>query len=283
MLFVLRDHSGAVKIPLNFTADSDGIGTGQIAEIAISTLGRLIVNAIATSPFRVTGTLTGGVEAFGNAVGDFLGIGGDDEEPPPEKPALAVEFLSGDAYLSRAGKEKIDGVIEELDDDEELILSIESRLGTGDVERLAIRANPSPEDCRDLADSLRRRKFEILTVRAEAAAEARASLAAGFRDRAEQTTRQLRGLDRDLALTEDALDRVLDMLRPGAERLGDRRTREAGVALMNIRAEEVVRYLLASKLDGIENRIRLKRVRFVDPPDPQGRVLLSLRRQVQKN
>jgi hypothetical protein len=281
VIFVLRDENGGITIPLNFKADSGGVGTGQIAEIAISTLGRLIARAVAASPLRVAGTLTGGVGAVGGAVGGILGLGGSDEESPPEVPPVAVSFAPGDAHLPRSEAEKLEGILEELDDDEELVVSLRVELGTGDLERLRVLANPSPEDARDLVENLRRRKFELQRQRAETAAEGRAALASGLRTLADATVLQLRGIDRDLFRTEEMLDRMLDMLRPGADRLAERRTREAGSVLLDLRQQEVVRYLLDQDIDGIADRIRLKRPRFTDPTEPAGRVLLSLRREVQ--
>ncbi len=275
VIFILKDESGAIRIPLSFTVPADGIGTGQTLTLATTTLGRLIVNAVAASPFRMVGTVTGGV----GAVGGILGLGGEEEAAEAEP--VAASFEPGDAFLSAAEKERLKDLLEELDDDDELVVSLRHELGPADLPPLARRANPPPESCQDLAARLRRRKFDILETRGVVAAEARAALAAGLSDQAAAATRQLQALDRDLAATERSIDAVLDLLRPGAERLADRRTREAAVALANLRIEEAARFLLLSGIDDIDKRIRVKRARYEDPKgEGGGRVLLTLRREV---
>ncbi|MCU0727869.1 MAG: DUF748 domain-containing protein [Planctomycetes bacterium] len=276
---------------LDMSEPADGPITGQIMEIAVSTLARLIVRAVAASPFRIGGTLTGTIGAVGGVVGGVVGgavgglLGGDSgepEEPPPELPPVSVSFAPGDSLLTRTEAANLEELLEELDDDDELVVSLRVELGKEDLERLRVLANPGPDEARDLVESLRRRKFELLRQRAEAAAEARAALASGLRVRAEATAVELRGIDRDLSRTEDALDRMLDLLRPGADRLANRRTRLAGVSLLELRQQEVVRYLLGQDIDDIADRIRLKRPRFEDPVEPAGRVIFSLRREVKK-
>lgn len=122
---------------------------------------------------------------------------------------------------------------------------------------------------------LRRRKQEVLVARARAAEETRAALASNRGDRADRATAHLAVLDRELGLTEQSLDKVLAILRPGAEKQAPRRTREACVSLGYLRMMEIRRLLLESEVDRVAARVKIRRARFVEPETEEGRVLVK--------
>jgi len=263
VLFLLRDEDGAIAVPLSFRIGAGGMSGGEIARVATETFGVLVANAIAASPFRIVGTL-----------GDFVPLG--EEEAETEEP-LALSFGPGDTHLSAAERRLLDGLIERLEDEEELTVTLRHELGGGDIARIAVRANPSRGDCLDLASRLRTRKAEILRAHSETAARARAAYSAGLENDAREASRRLQDLDNELGLTEHALDRILELLRPGAERQAPRRTREACIAVGTARIEAVWRALMDSGVPGIAQRIRLTRPRFTEAEGTAGgRVMVAV-------
>ncbi|MHC4861213.1 MAG: DUF748 domain-containing protein, partial [Planctomycetota bacterium] len=222
VIFVLRDETGAIEIPLDLHIEPDGISTGEIAEVAITTLGTLIANALASSPFRVAGTVTGA-----------LGLGEEEEEP--EEPPLALPFDSGTTALDKRGRSTVAGLRKRLAKEADLVLTLTHEAGRGDVDIAGRRVNPSPEESRALVERLRRRKAGLLRERANVHAHAQAAFAAGLEVKATRSSAELGAIDSELGMVERALDDVLALLRPGSERRAPRRTREACVAIGNRR------------------------------------------------
>jgi hypothetical protein len=107
-------------------------------------------------------------------------------------------------------------------------------IGTADVDISSARANPPREYTDALARNQRARKLELAALRADLAGRARATVASGPEHAAPYLDR-LRAVDREVAATEDGLDRLYDLLRPGAERQGARRTRAAALDLARAR------------------------------------------------
>jgi len=266
VIFLLRDEDGAIEIPLDFHVGVEGMSTGEILSIASTTLGTLIADAVAASPFRVLSTAGDIVP-----VEDLLSLGGDEEEA---EPLLTLGFRPGDTFVSRAMAGKLEPLVEALSDDEELVATLTHELGAGDVERAGLRADPSRADCIALVARLRQRKAEIIAQHEQVAAQARAAIAAGFDDRARTARDRLGRLERELGLTERSLDEILEFLRPGSERRAVRRMREACIAVGRLRLE-AVRALLAERLaaeevTNVAERIRVKRPRFTEPAGQDG-------------
>ena len=71
---------------------------------------------------------------------------------------------------------------------------------------------------------------------------------------------------RDLAATEDALDRVYDMLRPGADRQAARRGRKAALAIAQARLNSIRAVFAASGFASLDERVHLTRPQF-NPAD----------------
>jgi hypothetical protein len=132
----------------------------------------------------------------------------------------------------------------------------------------------------NLAYRLRQKKLDLLAARAEAAGQARGELAAGATVNAfgdEPSVARLRAIDRELAKTEDALDRVYDMLRPGAERQTDRRTRAACIDFGQERLDAVQRALIEAVQSGateplpkLADRIHVSRAQFAETQGTTG-------------
>jgi hypothetical protein len=250
VLFILRDEDGAIEVPLSFHMGADGLSAGEAAKVAVKTLGTLIANAIASSPFRVAG-----------AVVDMVALGGEEKKEGDEEPII-LAFNPGDTFARSSELARLAPLLDRFRQEEGLSVTLRHELGGGDIPRTALRANPSRADCLDLASRLRRKKGEILRFREEVAEQARAAYAAGLKSQAAESSRRLLAINRELGFTERALDRILELLRPGAERQAVRRTREACVAIGRARLEAVHRALLESGIPRLGQRIRITRPRF---------------------
>jgi hypothetical protein len=85
--------------------------------------------------------------------------------------------------------------------------------------------------------------------------------------------------DRELAATEAALDQVYDLLRPGAERQADRRTRAAALNLAEARLDAVKGMLVSAGVPDAEKRIKIVRASFApgdESSDDSGGVVLAM-------
>jgi hypothetical protein len=275
VLFVLRDEQGVISIPLKFDVDAEGVGGGQIAAKAISTLGKLILDAIANSPFRVLGAagdvvgiLGKGGEAIGLELDPFslMGLGGAEDEG---RTSLTVAFAALDTELGPEALAELADLAERIED-EELSVRITHTLGIGDRDAANIRANPTTEELTDYTILLRRRRSELLDAREVLAGRLAAVIAAGSRYEIATLTDQLGGLDADLGFVEAALDEGFGLLRAGAERQKPRRTRTACLALGEARLDAIARALLDAGVPAADDVMRIDRPRYIEPTLPAG-------------
>ena len=270
VLFALRDQNADVRIPLKTRIEGSGMTSGQIATAAITALGKVIADAIAdaiaAAPFRAVGIVTG-----------LFGIGGGSAAPIADQ-KVAIDFELGDAALTAKDQERLTPLIELLQDDETVAIVLQHQPGAGDLARAATLANPSPQDARAVADRLRRALAQLLRERQQAEATLRATVGAADPRSAWLRNRELHTLDARIAETGDALDHVVALLRPGAERRADRRTRDAAVDLGTFRLQVLRQALLDLGGKTIADRIELRSARATDPLDqPGGQVLLTPR------
>lgn len=249
VLFVLKNDDGEQSIPLNFDMGAGGeLSTGELAATATSTLVQIIADAIASSPLRILGSLT-----------DVAGIT-DDEPEDLSEGTVRLEFGSGDTVLSPEVPSYLEGLLELMDDEDELVVVLQHELSTDDVARAAILANPDPEDCKDLAQRLRQKKRELEDSREILAAETRAYYAVGRAEEAARATEKLRAIDSELGQTEAAIDLLYEFLRPGAERRTDKRTRVTCLEIANRRLELVRQTLITAGIPS--ERIDVRGARF---------------------
>jgi hypothetical protein len=252
VLFALKDEGDQISIPLNVHVEESGVGGSQIANAAITALGSLITKAVAAAPFRVTGAVTGALGLDGL-------FGGD--EIPLEERAVTIDFAPAATAVAPEQRRALEPLVELLQDDPQVGLVLVHSFGAADLARAAALANPSPDQTRALAARLRQRRDELGRTRATQGAEARVLLASAGPDEVQAAVLRLQALDRELGETEAALDRTLEMLRPGAERRADRRTRAAALEIGNLRLD-AIRRALVEQLgpDGAE-RVEIRRAR----------------------
>jgi hypothetical protein len=160
------------------------------------------------------------------------------------------------------------------------VVQVQHRFGGADVARAEALANPSAEDCLQLAAGLRGARAELRRDRAELAAKVRAAWGVGPGAAQPAGTDRLRALEGAIAANDDALDRVLELLRPGAERYRDKRTRAAALAVARERVEVLRRWLAAQGVEGLDARFEAKSPSFdVAQDDAPGTALVVLRRR----
>ncbi len=254
VIFLLRNEAGSIKVPLGVHVAAEGLSIFQVTEIAVKTLSTQIAKAVLNSPFRVA--------KFGmDLVPVPIGKGG--KEKGAEEPA-AIEFAPGDGGLAEGERRKIEALVERLRRDRTVQVTLRHEAGEADVARAGILANPAPAEAAALAQGLRERKADLLAARPAAAAIARGAISSRIDGLDREAISRLQAIDRELARTEDALDGLDELLRPGAGRGAPRRAREASCAVGRDRIEAVRAVLAGSGTPEIDGRIRVVPVRFAE-------------------
>ncbi|MEM7232684.1 MAG: hypothetical protein AAF517_10940, partial [Planctomycetota bacterium] len=180
--------------------------------------------------------------------------------------------------LSASELEKVVQMVQLLQDDDTLVLKIRHELGSDDVARAKVLANPDEPDCLALATRLRSKKRELQASIETVSAEVATALSTGL-PTARSLQDKLRGLRRELARADHALDELYELARSGTGRQAERRARAASVALGKKRVEAVYEALKALGLEGMEERIESMRVIFKDPANREGRVSMTPRKR----
>lgn len=249
---------GVLEIPLDIEVPSDGLSVASLVTTGLETLGVLIATAIANAPLRVVGGVTEGV-------GSLVGLGGEDElvaGDPQELP-----FVAGTSGLTDEALAILDGFVERLDDEDGLLLTLSHQVGAEDVRRLGERANPPAAWAIDLAGRLRFHMAGLVRERQALAVRLRGLLSAGLDEEAELATAELVDLDERIGAAARAVDHLYEVVRPGAERLAARRTREMCLAMAEVRLAEVAAALRARLDEEDQGRVRLLPPRFTGETD----------------
>ena len=237
----LEDPDGSITLPLNFQI-KDARPEG-IAGAAVGAVSSVIVTAVASAPVKVVG-----------GVGNLLGLG--PKKPGQEQP-IVLPYDPGAVALEEGELSTLRNLAQRMIKEPNIELTILHTFGAGDVAVLASRANPSADDARSLAYQLRAHKLELSSLRAQVSGQAEAQLAAFDATDASATIDRLRAIDRELAQTEDALDRTYDLLRPGAQRQADRRTRAAALEVAAQRLLAIRAELRALGVADVDRRVHL--------------------------
>ncbi len=259
----VQEADGGISIPVNMTIQSDQLTMEDILSAFPPAIGSVIGAAVLSAPIRVGDA---GLSVFG------VGPGKKAAEQP-----IVIAFAPGAIALDETQRQSLNVLINRLRLNSELTLTIHHELSSGDVQLAMQRANPSPTDCRDMEHQLLSHKTELLRLRADAAGQARAQLMSLGESNAAAALARLTAIDQELARTEDALDQVLELLRPGADRQASRRMRAVALDFGQERLDAVQAALLASKLSHIADRIKLIDPQF-NPTDSNsgGRLLIAV-------
>jgi hypothetical protein len=271
VLFALEDANGSISLPISVPIDAGKLETSKVVGSVIGSVSRQIMSAFGAAP---TKALTLGTNLIGIDFG-----GNKDKDLAP----VQLTYAAGESQLTPDQIKQIDGLIRRLKGDSNLQVRLVHSLGSDDRVILQQRANPSAEEAGQLGYQLRQRKFELQTRRTELAAQLRVALASQDNKLAADTQAALRTASQQISATERAMDQTLDLLRPGAARHADRRTRQSSTDLGNIRLDTVRETLLASDVPNIAARIE----RVSPRPDPvegqgNGAVAIVVTRQAKK-
>ena len=178
--------------------------------------------------------------------------------------AAEVAFAAGAAEVDRLDTE-LAPLLQRLRRDGKLEVTLKHELGGGDVARAAGRASPPIDEAELLAQRLRERKADLLEARRMLAGQSRVAVStAPGSEAARRSIDELRAVDRDIAATEDALDSLYDLLRPGADRQAGRRTRAASLELADARLEVVKDAIESSDVPNVRSRVRVLGARFTE-------------------
>jgi hypothetical protein len=234
---------GGISIPVNLTLRRGQVSMEDIFLALPPAIGSVIATAIVSAPIKVVG---GGLSVFG-----IEGAKKGAEQP------VVIAFVPGAVGLGETELKSLNVLLKRLNGNADLTLTIRHVLGGGDVRLAMQRANPSPADCLDMQHQLLSHKAELLRLRADATGQARAQLMALGENNAEAALARLAAINRELAGTENALDQVLELLRPGADRQAGRRMRAVALDFGRERLDAVRDVLLVSRVKHIADRIRI--------------------------
>jgi putative transposon-encoded protein len=228
----VQDAGGAMTVPLNFKTKVTGIGTDAIVDVVVQTIGQSIVTALSSAPQK--------------AIQAVIPLPWDQITKAAKEQPIEIDFAPADTGLDPASQAKLAALQKRLRNGEALSIKVHGDLGGADVSTVVRRVNLDPAESIALAAQLRQKKVELIAERQVAAESARAELATGSAGQASATVLQLAALDRELGKTEDALDNLYDLLRPGAEQIVARRVRQACLALAQSRLDTVTQALISA-------------------------------------
>ena len=266
VIYLLRNEDGALRLSFNVQVEGSGVSTSAITAEVAKVLGEQIAVAVARAPLRILRSFTDITGATGGErTEDFkttwLRFDPSETIPPP------IEWRG------------VRNLSEELASDSQLVVTVQHTFAKADIDQVSRLANPTPEQCLEMADRIRQQKLELGRQRGIAAAEARALVFFGRKEECDAATDRVRALDRQIGEADAALGSFLDMLRTGSERQCERRTRNAALALAN---ERLLQVRTALEKAGIAvERIRLRPVRM-EPEQGAERSFVTLlpRRQL---
>lgn len=264
VIFLLKNENGELTLPASFSAGQGGLSAATLASTAVSTLGQVIASAVASSPLRVAGSVTG-----------LFGLGAADEPKPIEVETL--EFPAGWAELDQAQLRTLARVAQSLRSDKKLRAVFTHEFGSADWVRAQQLANPSRAQAEALARQVRQRRDALEQRREALAAEARAATLLGLFSEAEEARERLLDLDLERQAAESALDRLYALLRPGAEARAEARTREAALAVAGSRLDAIYAAILAAGVSRAEERLEFRPPRASAAVEGPGRVRVELR------
>ncbi len=259
----LQDADGSITLPLSVPVKAGDVSTASLRLKVITVLSRVVATALASAPVKAVG-----------GVGSLVGLTGGGTAPRQEQ--IVLGFAPGVTAPAAGDLARLEEVARRVRGDGRIQVSLRHELGAQDLPIAQERANPSPDECLALAHQLQQRRAELAATRRQLAGEGEAQLASGAPQQS-ATLEHLRGVDVELARTDDALDRLYDLTRPGADRQADRRTRAAALEIGQERLEAVRRQLVGADAGRIADRVHVVRA-TVNPSEGNagGQVTITL-------
>ncbi|MGN6507649.1 MAG: DUF748 domain-containing protein, partial [Tepidisphaeraceae bacterium] len=268
VISTLEDADGSISFPVNVPLNAGKLDTGAVIGSAVGAVGKVVTEAMVAAPLKAAKlvAMLGGADMSSDRLKGL--------EP------VTIDYAPGESQLTPAEEAALKPVIALMKDDPTIQVTLQHTLGAADVALAEQRANPLSEDSRALAENLRQRKFDLQREVAQASVALRVALATEDAKSQAAAADALRAAAARLKENGDELDQVLDLLRPGAQRQADRRTRTAAILLGDMRMRAVRDALLQSGVPGIANRLRQANALY-NPGDDQkpGEVTLVLTRE----
>jgi hypothetical protein len=269
VVFGLLDRGdGAIHVPVSQTLHDTNFA-GEI----LPAIGHAILPMTADAAKGKAAMAVNAVGSVANAVIPFSAIFG--QSKPKDNGPFEIHFAAGDDGLSMADLMRLNVAIERLKEEPEMTITLRSELSggpsarslnletmTGDIGRARLRANPSKEECRELINRLSRRKDDLTRRRLDVLGDARGSLASRSPAEAAAVLERLRAVERELTTTEDALDRLYELERPGAERQTNRRTKTTALDVARSRQRAIIDYVKAAGVANAADRVKTTRPTF---------------------
>jgi hypothetical protein len=247
----VQGADGSISLPLSVSVDPQHISYADLGLAAAGGVSQVVVTAIAAAPLKAA-----------NDVGGLLGLPG--EKKTAENITSTILFAPGSGAIGADQSAQLAPLLQKLHDDPALTVTLRHTLGGGDIRLAGVRANPTPEQSTALEAALRSRKQQLLQERADTAGQARAKLVSLGSIAAEPTLQHLRSIDRELESTEDSLDQIGELLKPGADRLTERRTRSAALQIASDRLSAIQSAILSTGIS--PDRVKSINARF-NPED----------------
>ena len=244
---MLQDASGQITVPLHIVIERGKVDTGAIVSSAVGAVTGIVVTAAASAPLKA-----------GLGVASLVGVNFNKKRPPPSPAALQFDPAATALFDSEGGISR--ELIDRLTKEKTLDVTIRHELGAGDVRLVGRRANPAGDDALAVSYQLRQSKMELLKERASIAGSARGKLGSGLN--ADADLDRLKDVERELAVIEDGLDDLNELVRPGAGRQAMRRTRAACIALGEQRLIFTRDLWLATGIPNIAARIHVTHAKF---------------------
>ncbi len=236
-IVLVVDADGAISLPVTVPIDAGKFNIGAITGSVLGAVTNQIAQAGIAAPLKVA-ALAG------------LNFAQEKDLSP-----VVVPFSPGESLLTSQQDEQIKQMIERLRKDPTLEIALIHSLGSGDYVLSQQRANPSREDAEGLGRQLRQRKFDLQKQRVELAATLRVALASQSKTLADQALERLQSVSSELMDTEESLDDMLGLLRPGAARQADRRSKAAAIELGQYRLATIQERFLRSNVKDIAKRV----------------------------
>jgi hypothetical protein len=161
VLFLLRDRAGRIRLPVDVTISAGRLSRSRLATAITTALVTVISNAVASSPLRVTGALTG-------LIG--LDMNGERDVEPI---VTTAAYTSGAIHLDPSSVAALDTALEALRKDDDLELIVEQVLGADDLSHAESLGNPTPEEALELTHRLEEQVVTLTARRTSLAIEIR--------------------------------------------------------------------------------------------------------------
>lgn len=289
VVFVLRNETGAIRLPIGLEVPSEGLSLPQVSTLVVTTLGKLIVDAITSSPFRVVGSvgdivgsvgdMVGATELTG-AVGEWIGLGGGEEGPAAEE--FRVRFEAGTLAWDTAGGEALQRVRQTIARNPRSRIELRHDFGAADLEMVERRARPPAELLGHLVERWRFERRETIEARRVQLEQTRLNWALDPEPTRLRRAAALRALDEHVAQLEQRIAEALDRMRVRSPEQQERLTSKLGRRMAEDRLQAVATALNPEEAPDLEQRIRLRRPRFEagsDRPDSRIEIVVTHRKE----